>query len=169
LSRAGLQCPVVATGSTPSCSQPGEHMTSLDEFHPGNYVFYDYQQHLLGSCELSEIAGRVLTRVIGHYPERNVVLVDCGFTALSHDGIGKTQDGRIAYVEDFPNLNFYKMSQEVGYVTSDNGPLDFSKHPVGSILYLLPYHACATACMHPEYYVHQGNKIIDRWIPCRGW
>ena len=27
-------------GSTPSCSQPGTSMASIDEFHPGNYCFY---------------------------------------------------------------------------------------------------------------------------------
>ena len=33
-----------------------------------------------------------------------------------------------------------KVSQEVGYITTKEGSLDFSKYPVGSILYLLPWH-----------------------------
>ena len=29
--------------------------------------------------------------------------------------------------------------------------------------------ACATAAMHPAYYVHQDEDIVDVWKPCRGW
>ena len=35
------------TGSTPSCSHYGREMSRLTEMHPGNYVFYDMQQHLV--------------------------------------------------------------------------------------------------------------------------
>ena len=47
----------------------------------------DYQQYLIGSCRQSHIACRVMTRVIDHKPEHNTIIVDCGFTALSHDGM----------------------------------------------------------------------------------
>ena len=40
LRSAGIDCPTVALGSTPSCSQPPESMKGITEFHPGNYIFY---------------------------------------------------------------------------------------------------------------------------------
>ena len=47
---------------------------------------------------------------------------------------------------------------------------DYSRHPVGSLLFVLPYHACATAACHPTYYVHDEEGIVlEEWKPCRGW
>jgi D-serine deaminase-like pyridoxal phosphate-dependent protein len=46
------------------------------------------QQSIIGSCDRSEVAMFVLTHVIGHYPERNQLLLDAGFTALSNQGAG---------------------------------------------------------------------------------
>lgn len=47
----------------------------------------------------------------------------------------------------------------------------------GSILYLVPYHACATLACHPVYYVTDEHTdaptdkdiIKEEWRPCRGW
>ena len=43
LKEAGINCPVVTIGSTPSCSKPPEDISGVTEFHPGNYVFYGMQ------------------------------------------------------------------------------------------------------------------------------
>ena len=41
----------------------------------------------MGSCEEKDIAARVQTRVIGHFPgERNQMIIDAGFLALSEQG-----------------------------------------------------------------------------------
>ena len=65
LKDSGLKCPNWGVGSTPSCSHPSNGFEKLTEIHPGNYVFYDNQQVGLGSCGLDEVAGKVLTRVLG--------------------------------------------------------------------------------------------------------
>ena len=31
------------------------------------------------------------------------------------------------------------------------------------------FQACATAAMHPVYYVHDGDTVVDEWRPGRGW
>lgn len=36
----GIKVKTVGQGSTPSCSLPGKKMKNLNEFHPGNYIFY---------------------------------------------------------------------------------------------------------------------------------
>uniref|UniRef100_A0A8C1ZYL4 D-serine dehydratase n=1 Tax=Cyprinus carpio TaxID=7962 RepID=A0A8C1ZYL4_CYPCA len=168
LKAAGIQGVKSSIGSTPSCSHPVPDMAMLSEVHPGNYIFYDVQQSLIGSCTLEDVAVRVLTRVIGHYPHRNQLLVDCGWTALSHDGGGRLPTG-YAIIEGHPELKLLSMTQEHGRVEPISGKLDFKQFPLGSLLTLIPYHACATAMMHPVYFVHSKGKIVDTWKPTRGW
>ena len=54
---------------------------------------------------MNDIAVRVLTRVIGHYPDREQILIDCGWTGLSHDSLGKLKTG-FCYFEGHPNLKY---------------------------------------------------------------
>ncbi|KAK7945100.1 hypothetical protein WMY93_000828 [Mugilogobius chulae] len=151
-------------GSTPSCSHPVQDMAQLSEVHPGNYVFYDVQQSGIGSCSLEDVAVRVLTRVIGHCPHRNQLLIDCGWTGLSLDGAGKLPSG-YAVVEGHPDLKLLSMTQEHGRVEPISGKLDYSKYPLGTMLKLIPYHSCATAAMHPTYYVHSKDRLVGKWTP----
>ncbi|XP_044281139.1 D-threo-3-hydroxyaspartate dehydratase-like isoform X2 [Varanus komodoensis] len=168
LQEAGLSCSVCSIGSTPTCSRPVPKMGRLTEVHPGNYIFYDVQQMMVGSCRREEIAVRVLTRVIGHYPHRNQLLVDCGWASLSLHSLGQLPTG-YALVDGHPDLKLVGMSQEHGRIEPASGKLDFSRFPLGSLLALIPYHACATAAMHPLYYVHRQGEVVATWKPVRGW
>ncbi|XP_036940079.1 D-threo-3-hydroxyaspartate dehydratase isoform X1 [Acanthopagrus latus] len=167
LKAVGITCKS-SIGSTPSCSHPVKDMAQLSEVHPGNYGFYDVQQSLIGSCSLEDVAVRVLTRVIGHSPHRNQLLIDCGWTGLSLDGAGKLPTG-YAMIEGHPDLKLLSMTQEHGRVEPISGPLDYSKYPLGSLLTLIPYHSCATAMMHPVYHVHSEGRLLGKWTPTRGW
>lgn len=169
LLQKNIPCEVVCMGSTPSCSHPDESMSMLQEFSPGNYVFYDLMQKDIGSCQMTDIAGRVATRVIGHKPELNILIIDCGFLALSKDGMENNLPDGPWIIQDNQNLRLVGMSQELGKVTQEEGEIDFSKYPIGSMLFIYPYHACATAAMHPVYYVHSGDSITATWRPTRGW
>lgn len=44
----------------------------------------DVQQSMIGSCTLEDVAVKVLTRVVGHCPHRNQLLVDCGWSGLRY-------------------------------------------------------------------------------------
>ncbi|KAJ8385093.1 hypothetical protein AAFF_G00193140 [Aldrovandia affinis] len=163
----GIHCKS-SIGSTPSCSHPIPDMALLDEVHPGNYVFYDVQQSMIGSCKLDDVAVRVLTRVVGQYPHRNQLLVDCGWTALSLDSGGRLPTG-YAVIEGHPDLRLLSMTQEHGRIEAISGKIDYETFPLGSLLTLIPYHACATAMMHPVYFVHSDGVVVDTWMPTRGW
>ncbi|KAM3865723.1 D-serine dehydratase-like [Diretmus argenteus] len=167
LKAVGISCKS-SIGSTPSCSHPVKDMSQLSEVHPGNYAFYGMQQTVIGSCSLEDVAVRLLTRVIGHYPHRNQLLIDCGWTGLSLDGAGKLPTG-YAMIEGHPNLKLLSMNQEHGRVEPISGPLDYSKYPLGSLLTVIPYHSSATAMMHPVYHIHSGGRLVGKWIPTRGW
>ena len=45
---AGVKCPSVGLGSTPTASQPSPLMKDITELHPGSYVFYGLTFYL--SC-----------------------------------------------------------------------------------------------------------------------
>ena len=173
----GLKVPCVGVGSTPTCSHPPAEMHGIDEMHPGNYLYYDAMQASIGSCRADDIAVRVLMRVVGHYPRSNTLVVDCGWTGCSMQGkehnfgLLSTVDGSPA-----PPLKILGFSQEVGRVTSvDGSPLDFGRHPIGSLLQLKPWHSCAATHQHREVHVVDGpaltseSKIIDTWRICKGW
>ncbi|KAG7163256.1 D-serine dehydratase-like [Homarus americanus] len=103
LKQRGVTCTTVGTGSTPSCRQPSDNMKNLTEIHPGNYTFLDVQQWSLGSCSQEDIACCVATRVIGHYPHRNQMLIDCGFVGLTKQGYGHMDTGYGVF-RGHPNL-----------------------------------------------------------------
>lgn len=169
LKEAGIECKSVGVGSTPTASRPSEAMKHLTELHPGNYLFYDAQQYLMGSCGIDDVAALIATRVIGQYPHRNQLLIDAGWTAVSLDGQNGIPDGKYCLVVDHPNLRLVKMTQEVGFLEPVKGEMDFENFPIGKLLFLMPYHSCATACMHDRYYICEGDNIIDVYKPCRGW
>ena len=136
----------------------------------------DKFQMRFGSCCESDIASFVVTRVIGHYPQNNHLLVDCGFTALSlHGGgdcYGKTPGRGYGMISGHPELQLYSMHQEHGLIkpTDDSVKIDFASYPVGMLLRIFPDHSCATCAMHRTFYIADKNDIIiEQWTPVSGW
>jgi D-serine deaminase-like pyridoxal phosphate-dependent protein len=63
-------------------------------------------------------------------------------------------------------------NQEHGIVARrDSGPIDPQRFPVGTLLRVLPNHACATASEHACYHVVAGPapEVIARWERFSGW
>ncbi|XP_053386323.1 D-threo-3-hydroxyaspartate dehydratase-like [Mercenaria mercenaria] len=172
LSKNGVDCKVVGCGSTPSCSKPIDNLSTLTEMHPGNYIFNDYNQVVCNSCTFDDVACKIATTVVSHKPEVQTIVVDCGWTAFGLDGPNENWPQAVlgrAPVEGHPELIMDRMTQEVGKMKARNGEIDYSKYPLGSRLYLYPWHSCCTASQHPVYYIHSGDKIVGAWRPTRGW
>ena len=166
----GLEVPSVGVGSTPTCSIPPPHLDGVDEMHPGNYLYYDTTQLALGSCTVEDIAVRVLTRVVGHYPKSNTLLIDCGWTGASAQG---KENGYGRFV-DAPELRILNLKQECGEVGPADGssPLDYDRYPIGSLLELLPHHSCASTHQHSKVHVlsGEGGRTVEKvWEVCKGW
>ncbi|XP_076458154.1 D-serine dehydratase-like [Babylonia areolata] len=169
LKSAGVEVTVVGTGSTPTCSLPDPVLSTLNEFHPGNYVFYDYQQLLLGACGEGDVACCVATRVVSCRPELGTLLVDCGFMALSCDG-RKQRGDDFCFIMGHPYLQLTSIYQELGKITVKQGKsINFNDFPVGTMLFIYPFHSCATAAMHDRYIIHSGQKVVGVWKPVKGW
>lgn len=84
LRAAGLPCPEVTIGSTPTALS-FENLDGITEVRAGVYVLFDLVMHNVGVCSLSEIALSVLTTVIGHQEEKGWAIVDAGWVAMSRD------------------------------------------------------------------------------------
>ena len=103
----------------------------------------DIQQAIIGSCDRSEIAVYVQTRVVGHYPERGHLIIDAGFTAISNQGA----DIGYGEIAGHPELRIVGLTQELGKIEAAPGhKIDFDKVPIGTILRILPFHVWKRYC-----------------------
>jgi D-serine deaminase-like pyridoxal phosphate-dependent protein len=167
LREAGIQVPAVSVGSTPALSAV-ERLDGVSEVRPGNYVFYDYTQTVLGSCALTDCAVTVLASVVSAQPGGRHSVIDAGALALSKDtgpefGPHQTM-GEIFADEDQGKLRrdarVVSLSQEHGVVNR--------RLPVGLRLRILPNHSCLTTACFDEYHVVRGDSLVDRWKIWRG-
>ena len=181
-SECNIQIPIVSSGSTPSCMAV-DNFEGITEIHPGNYVFFDRMQYEFGVVDdLDQISISVITRIIGRYPHRNEILIDCGSVGLSLDknsnnimGMRQEQAIDVGYggIRGFPNLKVHALSQEVGKITTVDGSyIDFDDEALqyGKVLRLIPHHSCLAACQHPYYYIVDDNDmVIDVYNKVGGW
>lgn len=174
---AGLACPVVSVGSTPTATH-GDTLDGVTEVRAGVYMFFDLVMAGLEVCAVNDIALSVLATVIGHQARKNWIITDAGWMALSRDrgtakqkidqgyGIVCDIDGRV-----IPDLIVADTSQEHGIVAARHGSaIDPGRFPVGTRLRILPNHACATGAQHAAYKVVNGNTAIEaEWTRFSGW
>jgi D-serine deaminase-like pyridoxal phosphate-dependent protein len=177
LRAAGFACPEVSVGSTPTALS-AEHLEEVTEVRAGVYVFFDLVMCNVGVCALQDVALSVLTTVIGHQEAKGWVLVDAGWMAMSRDRGTEKQltDYGYGQVCDFAGqaLTGYTMTsanQEHGIVEPSRGTLDniVERFPVGTLLRILPNHACATGAQFPEYQAVQGGELLASWPRFYGW
>jgi D-serine deaminase-like pyridoxal phosphate-dependent protein len=177
LRSAGLSCPIVSVGSTPTLHY-ARSLEGVTEARAGVYAFGDLVQAELGTCAIDDIAIGVLASVIGHNRQHGRVLIDAGFLALSRDrgtadlpvdwGYGAVCDARTGEVVE--GVTVSSTNQEHGIITGRSGAIDFDRFPVGSRVRVLPNHACATAAAYERYFVTDGDERIDDvWERVNGW
>jgi D-serine deaminase-like pyridoxal phosphate-dependent protein len=177
LRRAGLHCPVVSVGSTPTATY-AENLDGVTEVRAGVYMFFDLVMAGLQVCRVEDIALSVLATVIGHQPQKNWIIIDAGWMAMSRDrGTAKQcvdqGYGVVCDISGAPlgDLIVADTNQEHGIVASRSGAaVDPSLYPVGSQLRILPNHACATGAQHSAYQVVSGGVEIEAvWPRFSGW
>ena len=55
-------------------------------------------------------------------------------------------------------------NQEHGIVSNRDGkPVDMNRFALGTLLRILPNHACATAAQYPEYHVIAGETVVEAY------
>ena len=179
LRAAGIACPAVSVGSTPTALAAAQ-LDGVTELRAGVYVFFDLVMHNVGVCALDDIALSVLTTVIGHQAEKGWAILDAGWMAMSRDrGTSKQAHdfgyGQPCLLNGTP-LSGYLVSganQEHGILSStrDNAPDEdiAQRFPIGMKLRILPNHACATGAQFPEYHAVSSDGETAVWRRFHGW
>jgi D-serine deaminase-like pyridoxal phosphate-dependent protein len=173
----GITCNVVSIGSTPTAFAV-DHLEGITEVRAGVYVLFDLVMAGLGVCNIDDIAISVLSSVIGFQKEKNWVLADAGWMAMSRDkgtsnhkidqayGVICDIDGQVQR-----NQLLVSANQEHGIIgmRDQQDALDVSQYGIGDFIRILPNHACATAAQYEHYYLLCGQDVIAKVESIQGW
>lgn len=176
LRAAGHACPVVSVGSTPTALS-ARRLDGVTEVRAGVYVFFDLVMAGVGVCTVDEIALSVLATVIGHRPEAGWIITDAGWMAMSRDRGTSRQArdhgyGLVADADGRPidGLAFGEANQEHGVLQWTGAATDLERRfPLGSLLRIVPNHACATGAQHAAYRVLAADSPVQTWERFTGW
>ena len=173
----GFPCPIVSIGSTPTVAF-ADQLEGVTEVRAGIYLFGDLSQWSRGVCAREHIAVSVLATVIGHQrrgPSPSLIL-DAGALALSKDvganrfmpnaGYGLVCDA--ATLEPLASLTVATVHQEHGAVPVPDESW-FARLPIGSLVRILPGHACLTCAPYASYDVLRAGKLVAEWPRTSGW
>jgi D-serine deaminase-like pyridoxal phosphate-dependent protein len=160
LTAAGIPCPVVSGGSTPSADAARSDV--LTELRPGVYVFGDAQQWELGTCAPESIALTVRATVVSRRDD--TVIVDAGSKALGADRASWASGyGRVM---EYPNARILALSEHHATVRF---PSDETPPAAGTRLRIVPNHVCSAVNLADRYTVEREGAEIDEWrIDARG-
>ena len=161
---------IISVGDTPCCSMI-EDFSMVDEIRPGNYVFYDVTQSIIGSCTPDQIAVAMACPVVAAHKERNEIVIYGGSVHFAKDSVvdtnGITIYGKVVmnngngWGEIIEGGYLKKLSQEHGivYLPDDH----INDYKPGDIIKILPVHSCTTANLMKGYLTTDGRKINMMW------
>jgi D-serine deaminase-like pyridoxal phosphate-dependent protein len=155
VSAAGFFCDVVACGSTPLFSSEVQSDV-INVVRPGNYVFYDTIQALLGA-DPGRCALTVLASVIAKRSDRRWV-IDAGSKCLGLDKGAHGNSGVKGYgtVIGREGLAITSLSEEVGILESDV-EMDLQ---IGERIEIIPNHSCSAANMTSHAVLCRKDEIV---------
>ena len=157
---------IISVGDTPGCSIM-EDFSMVDEIRPGNYVFYDITQSIIGSCTPDRIAVAMACPVVATHKERNEIVIYGGSVHFAKDSVADTNGitiyGKVVrnsgngWGEIIDGSYLKKLSQEHGIVYLPDSHINDYKP--GDIIKILPVHSCTTANLMKEYLTVDGRRI----------
>lgn len=159
---------IISFGDTPSCSLVDD-LSSFDELRPGNFVFYDWMQYQIGSCDINQIAVCLACPVVALHTERDEIVVHGGAVHLSKDAV---QEGKFKSFGKCVTLtekgwsteiigDVKRISQEHGVIKMK--PNEIGNVKIGDLIGVIPVHSCLTADLQ-GYYQSTSGKRIDKII-----
>ena len=173
----GWACPVVSVGSTPT-GLAARALPGVTEVRAGVYVFFDLVMSNITVCRPEDVALSVLTTVVGHQAEKGWAIVDAGWMAMSRDRGTQRQKhdygyGQVCSVsgELVPGYVLSGANQEHGILSraGEPDPEIVQRFPVGTLLRILPNHACATGAQFPRYEAVAPDGALSAWPRFYGW
>jgi D-serine deaminase-like pyridoxal phosphate-dependent protein len=154
LGESGFHVPEISVGGTPGASYVAE-MQGITEMRPGTYVFSDRDQVHLGWGTLADCALTVLSAVVSR-PTPTRAVIDAGTKALGADRAG-TVEGWGA-IREQPSWKLPSLNEEHGLIELAPG-----QAPIGTIVEIVPNHACGALNMHDWVAVVRGGIVEDWW------
>ena len=139
----------LSIGDTPSCSVINEFPNFVSEIRPGNLIFYDLAQYKIGSCNLNDVALRMICPIVSFYPSKNTLIIYGGSVHFSKDFI--FDNGKECYGYVYYNNDSWDVSEKIGYLKSisqEHGIIKIEKkgnYKIGDLLSIIPVHSCLTA------------------------
>ena len=158
---------IISLGDTPSCSV-ADDFSGVDEIRPGNFIFYDLTQNLIGSNSIDQIAVALACPIVAIHKERSEIVVYGGGVHFSKDRLNDKEGlvfGRVVekgndhWGDLIPNTYVKSLSQEHGTIAVPKGDMD--NYKIGEYLMILPVHSCMTANTMKSYTTFEG-EIISR-------
>jgi D-serine deaminase-like pyridoxal phosphate-dependent protein len=177
LRESGLPCEVVSIGSTPT-AHFARDVRGVTEVRAGVFAFFDLVMAGLGVCTVDDIALSVLAAVIGHQRDKGWILVDAGWMAMSRDRGTANQQidqgyGVVCNVHGTPyeDLIMVQANQEHGILAlRPQSARELPQLPIGTLVRILPNHACATGAQHDRYHVvGPDGRVNSQWHRFSGW
>jgi len=153
----------ISLGDTPSSSF-ADNFKSIDEWRPGNFIFFDMMQVNLGVCEFEDIALIIRCPIIGIYPKREEFVIYGGGVHLSKESLefkGQKICGWLKYADNTnPSAGFpvISLSQEHGIISASKAYI--SKLKFGDLVDIIPVHSCMSADLYSSYTTTKGEMIM---------
>ncbi|MBX5494301.1 MAG: alanine racemase [Bryobacteraceae bacterium] len=164
LRRAGISARIVSGGSTPTLFA-SHTIRGLNEIRPGTYIFNDRNTADAGACSLEDCAASILVTVVST-ARKDRIMVDGGSKTFSSDRPSGSADVTFGYVTDDPEVRFFQMNEEHGYLDVSRAKRRFS---VGDRLRIIPNHICVAMNLHEKVYGIRGNVVETVWnVEARG-
>jgi D-serine deaminase-like pyridoxal phosphate-dependent protein len=169
-SKAGIALDEVSVGATPTLRFSAREK-GITELRPGNYVYYDRTQVVLGAAALDDCALTVMATVVSK-PASDRIILDCGSKTLTNDqarGITKAPGYGAVLVnegEDIPGpdsrrvdeaLTIERLSEEHATVRVAGG----TRLEPGDRVRVLPNHSCVVSNLVDVVRLVDGDRVID--------
>ncbi|HAE41550.1 MAG TPA: amino-acid racemase [Clostridiales bacterium] len=154
----GIDLQFSACGTTPAFDLEVRN-EFIDIVRPGNYVFHDNIQIILGTATEKDCAFTVQCSIISKHG--NHLLINCGSKCLGLDKGAHGVGGLDTYgrVKGHPGLKVVSLSEEVGKIYA----VDPEKYDIGDKLEIIPNHSCSSASMTSFLTGHR-NGIVESII-----
>ncbi|MEM1440696.1 MAG: alanine racemase [Verrucomicrobiota bacterium] len=159
LSSAGVECPQVISGGSPTFPFHAKRAVEASfpwQCSPGTPLLWDagYSEH---HPDLSfEPAAFLLTRVISH-PGPDLACLDLGHKAVSAEN---PITHRVRF-PDFEKVEFVSQSEEHLVVRFPSG----ARPEIGEEILGIPYHVCPSVALYDEAYSISENSWTGKTIP----
>jgi D-serine deaminase-like pyridoxal phosphate-dependent protein len=168
----GVEVEEVSVGATPTVRY-SVRADGVTELRPGNYVYFDRTQVMLGAAAWDDCALTVLARVVSR-PARERIILDSGSKTLTNDlargftpapGYGAVLESIDGIQAPDAGLLVERLSEEHANVRAGDG----SGHAVGALVRIVPNHSCVVSNLVDAVWLVDGPDVIERLeISARG-